>query len=67
MADSFDLFDTSYSYVCDYALIYKIFDGVDYISVDFHVYELTFFHKPYIRLSKNKSKLKLSGKINANN
>lgn len=39
-----------------YALIYKLFDGVDYISVDFHLYELTFFHKPYIRFNQKASK-----------
>jgi len=39
-----------------YALVYKIFDGIDYISVDFHLYELTFFHKPYMRFNKKAKK-----------
>ena len=43
--------------VAVYALIYKIFDGVDYISVDFHLYELTFFHKPYMRFNKKPKKI----------
>ena len=51
-----------------YVIFYKIKYGIDYISIDHHVYEVTFFNKPYIRFSqkvanakrkKNKSKGKL--------
>ncbi|MCL2772260.1 MAG: hypothetical protein FWD71_02825 [Oscillospiraceae bacterium] len=40
-----------------YVLFYKIKDGIDYVSIDHHVYYMTFFTKSYIRVNKKAKRL----------